>query len=518
MTGINPEALAKTLRGGRRLRVDDPRAEHEPDAIGNAATWSISAIVSAWLVGERARFDTQLHRAIEWLTDAEARDERFGGDPELFAMLRRRALGIGRWLADGGAARDAWHAAAKGGAARFDRAPEAPDAETVAEHVLDWLLAGEPASAVAAAKRFPDVAGSRDVATATMLAAYAAENRPPDRAWAVAVARLLGSHAEGWWRDGSFLSIAAWTRAIFFDTGLAADPEAALLMLYPHLRGAPLPPELRSRGWEQGEGPVVVPVPAALDRIDLLVEVSGLVRDPDRGKAPHGTMFASWSGAAGDRREVDYQAEDGDARIEVRGPDAGALAGSLAGGLGSRIAPAPEAALADLLTPPPGPPASATGAIRWETLRAAIAAAVPETAGLTRALVAAGLRDSDWRVRMTAVLGTGRLGLADLGEAAFAAPVPEAGTSGLGQEERRALLALRHAARNLALRLDPADSLPGEPGEILDARVAYQRRLRGLIETPVTEIGDPASRFVAILLGDPAAQAAPLPRWAGGRG
>lgn len=92
--------------------------------------------------------------------------------------------------------------------------------------------------------------------------------------------------------------------------------------------------------------------------------------------------------------------------------------------------------------------------------------------------------------------------------------MPEAGTSGLGQEERRALLALRHAARNLAAGLDPADSLAGEPGAVLERRVAYQRQLRALLERPVAEAGDPAAGFVAILLGDPSAEKARLPRWA----
>ncbi len=271
---------------------------------------------------------------------------------------------------------------------------------------------------------------------------------------------------------------------------------------------------------------VVLLLPETVQPEDIarVPAMAALRRDPDLGHIaiPDSdcVSFASWSGAVGDRREVDFHHDPdaGATRLEVRGPGADVLADALAAALGGRRAPAPEAALADLLTPPSGAPVSATGTVRWEMLRAAVAAATPETMGLIRALLIAGLHDPDWRVRMAAVLATGRLKLGDLAEQAFAAPVPETGTSGLGQEERRMLLALRHAARNLALGLDPADSLAGEPGEILDRRVAYQRRLRELLERPVTEAIDPAATFVAILLGDPSAEHARLPRWAIGKG
>jgi hypothetical protein len=113
---------------------------------------------------------------------------------------------------------------------------------------------------------------------------------------------------------------------------------------------------------------------------------------------------------------------------------------------------------------------------------------------------------------MTAVLAVGRLRLADLAEQAMAAPAPEAGVSGLTQEERRSLLALRHAARNLALGLAPEADLAGEPGSaVMAKRRARQQAARILIDGgEAPGFGDDEA-MVAALIGE--APASVPQRW-----
>lgn len=228
-------------------------------------------------------------------------------------------------------------------------------------------------------------------------------------------------------------------------------------------------------------------------------------RDPNRaGGSTTGaksTSFASWTGREGDDREIDFHPDPagGAAWLEVRGRHAKALADALSRELRGHITPSTDTALADLMTPPRGRPTSPAGAIRWRSLQAALAANEGGQA-LLRPLIAAGLRDPDWRVRMLAVLATGKLRLAELAAAAMAAKVPDAGTSGLDQEDRRTLLALRHAVHNLALGLEAADGIAGPP-DVLDKRVAYQEQLRRMIIAPPKTITDRASALVAILNG-----------------
>lgn len=236
-------------------------------------------------------------------------------------------------------------------------------------------------------------------------------------------------------------------------------------------------------------------------------------RDPDRGSATAGRTFASWSGREGGDREIDFYSDtgDGSARLEIRGKGAKALAEALSREMRAHVAPSPEAALADLMTPPPGgPPTSRTGTIRWRSLQAALATPTKENATLLRSMVAAGLRDPDWRVRMLAVLATGRLRLAGLAEDAMAAKVPEAGTSGLGQEDRRALLALRHAAHNLAAATAASHGIVGEPG-VMERRVAEQERLRRLIMAPPAKVIERTGALVAILTGETRASELAVP-------
>jgi hypothetical protein len=94
------------------------------------------------------------------------------------------------------------------------------------------------------------------------------------------------------------------------------------------------------------------------------------------------------------------------------------------------------------------PAASFSGALMWGALRALLSSDRARSLEAA-ALVAAGLADSDWRVRMAALLAVGRLRLIELADEASRVEVP--GTDvGLDDDERRALLALRDIAPALA--------------------------------------------------------------------
>lgn len=511
MVAFDPIAIARACRtDDLHLAVERGRAAFEPDGLGNAGQATVAAIVPAFMVGEGALMAAALREALAWIEEAEAGDEQYGDDPRLAALLRKRALGIGRWLIGGAPGRPLWRAASELSAAVVKAEPPAP--YVLSDHMLDCLLAGTPERAIAAAA----LADPEDKEAAAALAIARAAGAP-GRDVAAAIGALYCERLDYWLKERVFRRVAMWAMAAWFDTGLATGAEAALLAAYAFLPDVALPPALVARGWTDAPGPVLVPMPAGttLARLDLAVTALGLARDPDRATPPKGTAFASWTGATGDDGEIDYSADRDQAHVAIRGRRAAMLGNVLATLFGTARAPSPETALADLLTPPPGAAASPNGTLRWHALRAAVAAAGPANATLVRSLAAAGLRDSDWRVRMAAVLATGRLRLADLAEQAMAAPVPAAGTSGLDQEDRRALLALRHAARNLALDLAPGEGIAGERGsDVLGARIAYQRDLRAFIEQPQDEAADRAGAFVAALLGDPAplGQAAPA-RW-----
>jgi len=234
------------------------------------------------------------------------------------------------------------------------------------------------------------------------------------------------------------------------------------------------------------------------------VERAGLLRDADA--VPQDAArpaFASWSGAGRDDREVDYHDRDDVRWLEVRGRGAEALTGALTEALGARPAADPAAAVARLVTGPrarPDAPLSPSGRLRWQSLRAALGAAVPETAVAVKALVIAGLIDPDWRVRMTAMLAVGRLRLAALADAAMAVEVPAAGRDGLGQEDRRALLALRQAASDRARGAPPWGE--SDDPAIARRRRDYQERLHARLERPPAAVEDRADALLLALFGD----------------
>jgi hypothetical protein len=520
MTGFDPIALARACRaeGALSLPVDRPRDGFAPNALGHAGEDSASAILSAWLVGEGARFAVQLDRAIEWLETADQRDERYGDDPVFHAMLRRRALALGRWSRDGDDCRAIWRAAAEAGTAVIAGAPPPLAPHALADHLLDWLHAGEPDMVLAAAARHPGAEGDSEVRTALALAdAFRASPPRADAGLMAEAGGLFHSRVGTWLYNGAFMRVAAWCKLAFFDTGVTSDPGAALLMIYPYLPGVPVPPRLADRGWRDAPGDALVTLPpaAALARIGGLAAAIGLARDPDAvARRPDAPEFASWSGRDGDDREVDYHAQ-ADARwLEVRGRDAGVLAGAMAAALQGTIAPDVTSALAELLTAPAGA-RGANGATRWRILRAAVAAFGEANRPFVQALIRAGLKDPDWRVRMAAVLAIGRLRLASLADGATAAAAPRAGEDGIDQEDRRALLAFRIAAHDRALGL-PAGAPASDLADVTARRRDYQRGLHALLNGSADAAWGREAALLAALLDGPEAVRGRVPgAWRG---
>jgi hypothetical protein len=215
--------------------------------------------------------------------------------------------------------------------------------------------------------------------------------------------------------------------------------------------------------------------------IAAAIESKKFVRDPDRGGVEivgeGRPSFASWSGADGDDREVDFHHDghQGITWLEIRGGDAETLAESLATELCGRRVGSVEDLIVGLMTA-----SSATRrqgrtekeSSRWHRLQAALAVHGEANAVLVRSLIRAGLLDPDWRVRMTAMLAVGRLRLSDLAPLASKARVPQAGRGGIRQEDRRMLLALRQACHDFALGLPPSAG----PGDGTDAAIAALRR------------------------------------------
>lgn len=513
MTDFDPVLLAERARSeGLHLGVDRPASDFDVSGRARVAALGLESIVSAWLVGEAARFRPALVHTAEWLAAADA--ELGDNDREgLFGVVRRRrALATARWLlgTDGGAAAAG---AARAGAAQLAQDPRLSPHE-FAEHLCDWLLASDPSGAIAAAAAHRPDPDDIEAATALRLAA-AAGHAEAGRDPLAAAGGMLAQRLEAWLYNGAFIRIANWTRLIFGDTGIASDPEGALLTVYAYLPGVRVPPGLVARGWRaDADSAVVALTDVSLDRVDRLAAVLGLRRDADAVRQDSTAPgFASWTAPRPDDREIDWHDAEGLRWLEVRGRDAGILAGVLAVALRGRVTDEPAQALAKVLTIRRGDGPSGAGALRWRTLRAAVAAAVPENMLAATALVSAGLADPDWRVRMAAVLAVGKLRLAALAEKAMAAKVPPAGTSDLHSEDRRVLLALRQAAHDRAKGLPPSRG-PGEgmPASIADKRRRYQQHLHALLASSEAEMDDDAARMVSVLLDARPAEPEAYPR------
>src|SRR5262245_7006401 len=222
MTDFDPVLLAERLRSeGLYFGIDRPATELDASGRGRVAALSLESIVSIWLIGEGERFRPLLLRTVNWLASADAElgdDDREG----LFGVVRRRgALGTARWLL-GMDGRSAAAGAACAGAARLAEGPRLGPHE-LAEHLCDWLLAGNPLGAVAAGTAHPP--GPEDIEAATALRLAAAGGTTSDRELLAAMGDMLARRLEDWLYNGAFVRIANWTQVIFASNGLAGDAQ-----------------------------------------------------------------------------------------------------------------------------------------------------------------------------------------------------------------------------------------------------------------------------------------------------
>ncbi|TIX49621.1 hypothetical protein [Alteraurantiacibacter aquimixticola] len=247
---------------------------------------------------------------------------------------------------------------------------------------------------------------------------------------------------------------------------------------------------------EYGDGATEVRIAGVGWRgLEAVLEQWQLRRDPDA--VPQGAdppAFASWTRQPDLGLEVDWHAPPAEPPwIEVRGAAAGQIAAAIAEHLGGRILPTGEAALAELLTIPTarkGPVSPRNAEDRWSLVAAMAATPEAPEPTLARPLVAAGLVDSDWRVRMVAAWAVGRWRYGELADAAQSAALPPPDFGGLNGEDRHTLLALRDCA---AARARGA----GVPHGADPAKQAFLDRITALLDgLPHT----PASRSEALLI------------------
>ncbi len=261
----------------------------------------------------------------------------------------------------------------------------------------------------------------------------------------------------------------------------------------------PLPPALRAAGWTDADEARVTLADDGR-RLDRLLPLLGLA--PDRA-GPDDPALASWTRRPDLSLEVDRHRAGGLFVLDLRGAGAGRLAAFLqSAGLGA-AGPGAEAGLADLLTVPPaaGPASAVTADARWQTLTAALAADTDLTHGAGRALVAAALRDTDWRTRMAALWAIGNQRIPGLAAEAETAPLPPPAFPGLSADDRRILLALRDLAAHRSAGLP--DGLKKPTGAGVLARIAR------LLDAAPADMSDRASGLVATLLRR--ATTAPIP-------
>ena len=248
--------------------------------------------------------------------------------------------------------------------------------------------------------------------------------------------------------------------------------------------------------------------------VAAMLEELGWLRDPDRTNVataiPGELSFASWSREYGDDGEVDYafDPETGRRLLTLRGEDATSRRAAIAERL-EVIATGEELAdLADALAPLVA--AMAAGAVapadeqlrrsiarigegeaRWQLLRRNLRLGGEIPRALLVPLLGSALTDSDWRVRITAIIGAGRFLLRELAEAVAATVVPAAEPGALTNDDRRILLAARATVAEMLSDSPPAPPQQEPSDEVAAARAAFRQRLAGLIRGEAVADVDP---------------------------
>jgi hypothetical protein len=258
---------------------------------------------------------------------------------------------------------------------------------------------------------------------------------------------------------------------------------------------------------------IVLPPSVSWREVERAVLALGVVRDADAIPQPEPPDFASWTSQPGLELEVDWHAPPKQPRwLEVRSDEA-SQAATLAEALGARLAPDASDALAELLTVPPSAAAAGgNSGARWEILTTLVRSPAEVDRKTAEPLVAAGLRDPDWRVRMTAVWGVGALRLDRLADAAGSAPLPDPGYEGLNAEDRRTLLALRDAARDRAAGRSPAAADRDGAGPGGSRRAAFVARIAALFDRLAPPPRDRHEALLMALLGMPGVERTHIPR------
>lgn len=406
---------------------------------GRVAAFAMETIVSAWLVGEEAHFSGELAKASEWLEGDEQQLHDDDTEGVFGLRRRRRALAMARWLS-----RDDWRQMLQSAACLPLVPPLAPWEEEDA--LLDWLSA------------LPDcapqfVSPSPERQTGLLVRLAQASRRKTDAALDARglgeLGELLKQKLPEWLDGGAFVRVASWLRLA--ASGIAAAPDTALRLAYVLAPGLALPPALGSAGWsDAAAGTAILGRPGDFGKVEQMAALLGLTRDPDAiAQTSSPPEFASWTRHPDFGLELDWHAPQAQTPwVEIRGEGAGRLAAVLAEAGAGHIAPSPDEALTDLLTVAHGASASTgDGELRWTMLAALLANPAAAQRNLVASLIAAGLRDPDWRVRMAALWGVGALRLTELAGETQAVKLPPVEFVGLGGEDRHTLLALRELAQ-----------------------------------------------------------------------
>ena len=478
----------------------NPITRQDLDRLGPKGLWRAGAqqvrtVLRGWWLGEVTGTEQALTDAIAWLA-APAEQGRPWGDPwQLFDAEHALARALGAEMA-GKQAADHWRTA--------DQAYRLAIAEVDA--FGQTMLA--PAAAICAAMAGkpvqtnmmtdPDMT-AHGVAILTCLEAG---NEP------AALARALSAEGATLLRAAPELEVAALFNWVWRnETSVRLND--ALQSAYVLAPSVSLPARLREEGWDDGTECILRCDPSHFAGLARMLPLLGMVRDL------HGTTQqalpaqASWTRQPDLSLEADWSLDQPDLAVfEIRGKGAVRLGAWLSEQLGARRMPSKDDALTDLLSVPSGtvPLNATTAALRWMALCEVAKGDWPGDADLpARALVRAGLRDTDWRVRMTAVWIVGHHKLAGLGRETEAARLPELGHTGLRQQDRRTLLAMRAlaAARSAGQRLEAKAA--SDP--------AFLNSLSDLLDTPPNAGGDDAAALLtALLQRDLAASERELPR------
>ncbi|WP_156404746.1 HEAT repeat domain-containing protein [Sphingomonas sp. Root241] len=504
---FDPIAIAERARGARGSFPDEQDLpKFGPAGLVQAATVTISAVAEAWLVGEENDLTVALERGLRWAETAIAEGLAYGGDALLFSVGLKRARAVGMWMRRDVLDRGAWHEAGEASAALWRRErDDRPLLSPLYDVLIDLALAGEAEAALALGESVEPDPASR--AILAILACTDAAQR------ARYVYDFLSQWLPQWLGYLPSPNIAAVLAFGFGDQPWALSSASIPNLVYSVVPSLPVPPRFKGGATASIGFPLPTDPARSFRKLGLLLAALGLARDPDAEVQPLLPHFASWTRHPALDLEVDWHApEPGTAWIEIRGEGAERLARAFGDALEGKVAPDPQAALAELLTVPPTIRSTANGHVRWEILTTTLSAMPAADRTTILPLVAAGLADTDWRVRMVAIWGVGVLELESLATAAARAPLPPLEEAGLNADDRRTLLALRDAAVLKAGGRQPQAVTREGSGPGGARRVAFVQRIVALLGPLPIVPHDRHAALIAAVLRQPGLDEKAIPR------